>query len=126
MAITLAGIDLPDLVRVSEYAQYGTRAVVEFSLGGKPIVWEDLKYGESFDLGGTSDTGWISRSTLEALAAIAAVPLQIYTLDYEGDIKSVRFRQEEPPVVSAQPIIPRPNHENEDWYNNVLIKLMIM
>jgi hypothetical protein len=124
MSITLAGISLPDLVIEDEYAQAGVRSVVEFSLGGRPIIWEDLRYGKTIDLVGTGDTGWIDRSTLEQLQSIANIPLQEFTLDYEGELKSVRFRQEDPPVISATPILPRPNHVDGDWYANVRIKLM--
>lgn len=124
MSITLAGITLPDLVIEDEYAQAGVRSVVEFSLGGRPIIWEDEKFGRTIDLVGGNDTGWIERSTLEQLKALANVPLQEFVLDYEGETKSVRFRQEDPPVISALPILPRPNHVDGDWYANVRIKLM--
>lgn len=124
MTITLAGITLPDLVLQDEYAQAGVRSVVEFSLGGRPIIWEDLQYGKTIDLIGDAETGWIDRTTLEALKTIANVPLQEFILDYEGDLKSVRFRHEDPPVISAIPILPRPNHSSVDWYANIRIKLM--
>jgi len=124
MSITLGGISLPDLTKDGEFSQQQVRAVVEFSLGGTPNIWEDLKYGKSIDLIGTSDTGWIDRQTLLDLQALVGVPLVSYSLDYEGELKTVRFRHEDQPVIEADPIIPRPNHVTTDYYNNVRIKLM--
>lgn len=124
MSIQLGGVDLPDLVIDAEYAQVNVASVVEFSLGGTPLIWEDNRFGNELDLVGGEDFGWIDRDTMEQLLALSSVPNNTYTLDFEGDIKVVRFRNESPPAISADPIIPRPNHDGSDWYNNVRIKLM--
>jgi len=124
MAITLGGISLPDVVIENEFSQRQVRAVVEFSLGGSPLIWEDNYYGKDITLVGADDFAWIDRSTLQQLFAIAGVPNAFYTLDYEGELYSVRFKHEMPPVISATPIVPRPNHDSGDYYNNLEIRLM--
>ncbi len=124
MSITLGGVSLPDLVIADEFSQQHVRGVVEFSLGGTPNIWEDQQFGPDLDLVGSNDVGWIDRETLTDLQALARVPLVSYTLDYEGVIKTVRFRHEDQPVLQANAIIPRPNHVDGDYYNNVRIKLM--
>jgi len=58
-----------------------------------------------------------------ALKALVT-PGATYTLSYEGQTMTVRFRSEDHPPVSAAAIIPRPNHADTDYYNNVRIKLM--
>jgi hypothetical protein len=124
MAISIDAVSLPDLVIEGEFDFTGVRAEVALSLGGTPIVWEDSVQGKPIDLVGGNDTGWIDRSTLVSLLALAAVAGATYTLTYESDTYNVRFRHEEAPAIEATPIIPRPNPDGTDWYNNVRIKLM--
>jgi len=123
MAITLDAVTLPDLVIENEYEWSGVRAVAEHSLGGTPIIWEQENYGRPLDLTGGPEYGWVTRETLNDLQALAAVPGATYTLTYESDTYTVRFRHEET-AISARPIIPRPNHVDADYYNNVVIRLM--
>lgn len=124
MAITLDGISLPDLVIESEFAETKVRSVVEESLGGKPIVWETSRTLRILDLVGGSDFGWIERSVLALMRAKADIAGATYILVYESDTYTVRFRNEDSPTIEADPIIPRPNHADEDYYNNVRLKLM--
>jgi hypothetical protein len=124
MSSTIGGVTLPDVVIENEFAQAGVRSVVEFSLGGQPIVWEDYKYGKYIDLVGSTNQAWITRETLNDLLALIEIPSVSYTLDYEGDTITVRFRHEDPPVLIADPIAPRPNQGDSDYYNNLRIKLM--
>jgi len=124
MAIILDTINLPDLVIDSELGNSSVDADVLLSLGGKPMVFERLVGGKYIDLVGFSDQAWIDRQTLVSLRALAAVPYSTYVLTYEGVTKTVRFRNEEQPVIEASPLLPRPNQAGTDWYNNVRIKLM--
>jgi len=124
MAITLGGVDLPDLLIENEFGFPGVDSRVEFSLGGTPIIWEQEMTGKPIDLRGTTDTGWITRSVLQSLYALAAVPGATYTLDYEGTIYTVRFRNEDRPVLAAKPAVGRPNQDTTDYYSDVSIKLM--
>lgn len=124
MTIQIDTVTLPDLVIDGEFEFTGVRAEVAHSLGGTPIVWEDSIQGKPLDLVGTRDEGWIDRTTLLALQALAGVAGATYTLTYESDTYNVRFRHEDVPAIEAFPIIPRPNPDGTDWYSNVRIKLM--
>lgn len=124
MAITLGGVTLPDLVIGDEYAWTGIEAAVDMTVGGAPIVWEREVSGQPLDLVGGDDWGWITRTTLESLKALAAVARSTYTLSFEGTDYTVRFRHEEG-ALEATPIIPRPNHDGTDYYRGVRIRLMI-
>ena len=124
MTITIDTITLPDVLRYEELGDSSVRADVRMSLGGAPIVFEQAVGGKYMDLVGTSDQAWIARDTLIALRAIARVPYATYTLTYESDVYTVRFRHEDQPVIEAEALVDRPNHEGDDWYTNVRIKLM--
>ena len=122
--ILLGGIELPDLVWEGEFEFTGVAASVDFSLGGTPMVWEGAREGRPIDLVGGEDTAWISRSALESLKALAAVPLGVHTLDFEGTAYMVRFRHEEPPVISAEQVLPSPEADASDRFMNLRIRLM--
>lgn len=118
-------IDLTGLVIENEFEKQIIDANVEYSLDGRPIVWEQaIPTGYGFDLIGTDDTGWLTKEDLVDLQTLAGVANATYHLRYEGELKTVRFRNEDPPVISAAPLIPRSNIEDANWYNNIRIKLM--
>lgn len=123
MTISLEGIDLPDLVFESEF-DTGVQSVVETALDGTPNIWEQSVSGRSIDLIGAVDVAWMTRGILAALYALASVARASYTLSYEGADYTVRFRNEDPPVIEAEALIPRPNPGNGDYYRNIRIKLM--
>lgn len=124
MAITLGGVALPDLIIERETSWSGIRSVVEPALDGTPIIWEGEIAGRPIDLVGRSDTAWIARQVLFQIVVLAKVLNAEYVLDYEGEITNVRFRHEEENVVSATPVVERPNPSDSDWYSDVYIKLM--
>ena len=124
MAIILGGVTLPDLVKDQEYGWTGIRAEIDRSTGGAPIVWEQEITGRPVDLVGGDDWGLITRSTLESLKALASVLRATYTLSYEGEEYTARFRHEEG-AIEATPVLPRPNQASGDYYRNVRIRLMI-
>lgn len=124
MAISLGGIVLPDLVDALLFQWSGVQSVIERALDGTPLVWEQSQGGRPIDLVGGADWGFITHEILEDLQALAEVANATYTLSYEGTDTTVRFRHEEPPVISAAPIVVRPNPASSDYYNNVMIRLM--
>lgn len=124
MAITLDGVALPDLIIEGETSWSGIRSVVELALDGTPVIWEGEVAGKPIDLVGRSDTAWITRQVLFQIVDLAKVLNAEYVLDYEGEITNVRFRHEEGNVISAIPIVERPNQSDSDWYSDVYIKLM--
>lgn len=124
MAILLDSIELPDLTIENEFGFTGVSAEVDFALDGTPLISESAESGEPIDLIGTDKTGWIARSVLKAVYALAAVIGAQYELNYEGRIFTVRFRNENPPAVFAEPVIARPDPADTDWYKNVKFKFM--
>lgn len=124
MAITLDGLTLPNLVKEDEFGKSKVRSVVNETLGGKPVIWESARTIKSFNLVGGKGFGWISRTTLISLRAKADVVGAAYTLVYESETITVRFRNEEGNAIEAIPLVARPNHDGTDWYNNVVLKLM--
>ena len=124
MAITLDGIALPDLLISNRYGDTQVATVFEESLGGYPLVWEYSKKYKIIDLVGTDSTAWITKALLSSLYALAASPNTVYVLVYEGVTTNVRFRNESPPAIYADPLIGRPNSADGDYYTNVRLKLM--
>ena len=125
MAITLDTITLPkDLVINNEFSDTNISADIIYSLGGKPMIFERELGGKIITLVGTRQTGWIDRSTLKQLQQLSNAIRTTYTLIFESDIYNVRFRHEARPVIQSSPIIPRPNHSDNDLYSNLVIKLM--
>jgi len=124
MAITLEGVVLPDLVNDLAFEWSGVESVVDKALDGSNIVWEQTKDGKLINLMGGNDWGFITYEILEDIQALASLPNATYTLSYEGVDTLVRFRNEDPPAISATPIIIRPNPSSSDYYNNVEIRLM--
>jgi hypothetical protein len=122
--IALEGITLPDLIR-SVTGAAPVKAVTETAMDGTPIIWEQSSVGGTLiDLLGGNDSGWIDKSTLDSLWALASVARAVYSLVYEGTTYTVRFRHENHPVIEADPVVGRPNPEGTDNYNNVWLKLM--
>lgn len=128
MAIDLGGIALPDLVLSGDFrfGHSGVQSDLNVSRDGTPIIFEQAAGYKTADLLGASDAGWITHGVLLSLSDLAAVPNTTYTLVYEGFTYSVRFRNWDQPVIEANPLVPRPNPDNGDWYNNVQIKLLIL
>lgn len=122
--ISLEGITLPDLVW-SGINTAPVKAVTESALDGTPIIWEQSANGGLLiDLVGGDDNGWITKATLLNLWTLASTARAVYTLVYEGDTYTVRFRNEDHPAIEVDPVIGRPNPDGADNYNNVWIKLM--
>lgn len=122
--ITLAGIELPEVLIQDEFARPSVDAKVDYSLGGTPIVWEQEVVAAPLDLVGGDDFAWIKRSTLQALYNIAKVPRSVYSLDYNGMLYRVRFRHEDQPVIEARPLVGRTTQDGEDYYNHLIIRLL--
>ena len=125
MSITLESIDLTGLVIEEEFmtSVFGTTQVAN---DGSLIVYEQpISFNDLILIGG-SDWGWLPRSTMLSLKAMADIINSTYSLDYEGTIYTVRFKSEDIPVISGDSLIKRSNAASTDYYNNIMIKLMKM
>lgn len=123
--MTLATIALPGLIMAADVSHTGVRSDVAKTLAGGVVIWETAEpAGRLIDLQGGADFGWLERSDLVSLQALAAVPGATYALTTPSETLTVRFRNENPPAIEAAPIVARPNPDTTDWYNNINIKLM--
>ena len=107
--ITLGGIALSnDMYLEPSHGWTGVAASIQRSLGGNLIVWEsELEGGESFDLVCLENMGWVPYSTLIQIKTLASVVGASYTLIYRAETFTVRFRNEDTPVLEMIPIVPR-------------------
>ena len=107
--ITLGGISLSnDMYLEPAHGWTGVAASVDRSLGGSLIIWEnEIEGGESFDLVCDDHMGWIPYSILAQVKALASVVGATYTLVYRTETFTVRFRNEDAPVLDVSPVIPR-------------------
>lgn len=96
---------------------------VAYTLGGREVLWEGRRQARPLTLYGDEQHGWLSRVTLDALQALAAVRGAVYllTLD-DGNVYRVRWRHEDPPVITAQRVIDRITRKPTDWFKNVQLK----
>lgn len=94
MAITLEGITLPaDLQWTDEFSGFGVGQTITPTLTGSLVV-EETAQPEGRNITLTSDgASWVERSTVEALAALAATPLDgtTLTLNWHGTTYAVVF-----------------------------------
>jgi len=124
MGIKLGNLTLPDVVFDNEFGIGRVRSLIDTDLDGELNYWEADRPFVSFTLIGGLDFAWITRSDLIALRAMANTPMAVYTLNYEGVKRLVRFRNEDDPAIVAVPLVARPNQAATDYYNNLQIKLM--
>jgi len=124
MSVRLDEVDLGDLALGEEFAGAGVRSQVERTLGGREVVWEQAVNSRPLDLAGGDDWGWLSRETLLRLRAMADVPGAAYSLDLGGEARTVRFRHEEPPVLSAEAVRPGPHPAPDAPYCRVRLRLV--
>jgi len=125
MAISLGGITFEntslcivwtDQFRTSKIAQTNQR-----TLGGQLVSYElALVEGIDITLEAQTDTGWLKKSEVEAVQALAEVVIATYTLIFEGETFTVQFRHDEPPAVDFTPIIFRRNSEPGDFYTGTI------
>ena len=125
--ITLGGISLSnDMYLEPAHGWTGVAASVERSLGGNLIVWEsEIEGGESFDLICLEHMGWIPYSVLLQIKALASVVGASYTLVYQTETFTVRFRNEDSPVLEMAPIIPR-KELTDDSYSYFYGKIKLL
>ena len=122
--IQLESIILPDLYWDDEFLFTGVRAVVDQTLGGRNLIWEDEEKGRPITLKGNVDRAWLQRGILIELHKMASIPKANYLLVYENRNFMVRFRNEDKPCISPEALIERPNMTNSDYYINVVLKFM--
>jgi hypothetical protein len=111
------------LYRDNLHGKSGLDGVMNRARDGTAHIWEQSSKNSDFDLVGSSNTGIIYVSQIKALNALASVPGAIYSLIYNSETISVRFRTWEQPVIEHNPLGPREVMNDNDILTNVRIKL---
>lgn len=123
MGVFLDSIEITGLI-IEEDFDTGISAISEEAQDGSIIIYEGNKLYRNIILIGGSDWGWLDKQTIQSVHSSAKIKGVTHTLDYDGDIFTVRFKTEDIPVIDGNPVIKRSNQQNTDWYNNITIKLM--
>jgi len=122
--IKLETIQLPDnMVWQGRHNNLSIGAVTRRALDGTLVIHEAELGNQNIDLVAAQNSGWLTHAQVLALRNLAKSAGASYTLEYEGDIITVRFRHEDSPVLDVTPLIPRPNPQDSDYYYGT-IKLM--
>lgn len=123
--VVLNGITLSKDIMWSDRENYTTVAQeTKRTLGGNLVIFTgSIVGGRPITLTADKETGWLTKTQVDAVRALSEIPGATYTLVYGDFTTSVMFRNEEPPAFSANPLIERTNHDTTDYFTCV-IKLM--
>ena len=124
-AITLGGVTLPgDLVWTDEFDWTPVEQSTEYTLGGALVVETGVRLaGRPITLAGADDQGWVTRTTLLALYALAQTPSTGITLEL-ADAREfdVVFRHGGPAIEARQ--VQRVSPPAAGDYYTVTIRLL--
>ncbi|MET4694998.1 hypothetical protein [Endozoicomonas lisbonensis] len=107
--MTLDTIELPDdLLWINEYSWSPVEQTTERSLSGAFLVQEQsVQHGRPIQLSGSEESGWVNRSTVEALLQLAITPNKIMNLTLADNRQfSVIFDRSNNSPIEAQQILP--------------------
>jgi len=117
-SIILGGVTLsPHLLWVDEFAFQPVVQSVKRTLGGGFIAYTGgLVGGRPITLASEDDQGWLPRTQVDALQAMADIPGNVMQLLIGIQTFSVIFRHEEPPAFRAEPLIFRVDAPAGDYF----------
>lgn len=103
---TLASIPLPSgLVWTDEFEPHAVAQSTQRTLAGGLVVYHaSLQAGRAITLQSEADAGWATLATVQALAALAAVPGATYALVLRGITYQVIFAHHNPPALQASSV----------------------
>jgi len=115
--IKLDDIVLPDDILQTGIEQAPNARVKKFiTLDGDVVnVLQPINDCREIDLYGNSNTGWMTYGVYKMLLQKSLNVNGVYNLIYEDYSLMVRFRYEDPPVLSYTPILERPNLQDNDY-----------
>jgi len=118
MSIVINGTTLDhDLIWEDEFKFSPKNAIAERSIDGVMIVQTfDKIDGRPITLTGQSDYGWLKRSTDQTLHALEASGTFSFTVVIRGVSYTCRFRREESPALSFDPITNVNSPDADFWY----------
>lgn len=123
--ITLDGITLPaGLLWSDEFAMPRVAQNMRRTLDGSMVVfYGEMRDGLPITLESEVDSGWFTRTQIEAIALRAASPGGVYALTLRNQTWSVMFRHQDAPAFEAKPLVSKTNPQPGDFYLATL-KLM--
>jgi hypothetical protein len=116
--ILLDTLTLPcGLVWTDQYASQAVAQTIKRTLAGSLVVFHaGHTAGREITLESTQDSGWFTRTQVEALALLATGPGAIYVLEIHGETYSVMFRHHQPPALEARPLWPYDQPRATDFF----------
>lgn len=123
MAITLGGVQLPaDLHWADEYAWTPVEQSREYTLGGSLVIEEAVRQaGRPITLEAGSDRAWVTRTTVNALYALAQAPGALTLVLHDSRQFQVVFRHGDR-AIDAEPVVPV--LPAADTYYRVTVRLL--
>lgn len=122
MAIELGGVVLnPGMVWSDRYSYSPVTQNVNRTLGGVIRVTSlQLKKGRPITLEAIQDQGWLTRTVVDQVKALADVAGATYSLTVGPESFIVMFRHEDGPAVEFLPLIPRGEPLDDDYFVGTL------
>jgi hypothetical protein len=116
--ITLGGLSLnPAMVWGDRYAVQSVAMTAKRTLGGKQhLMSQSLVGGRRITLTSGEEFGWLTKTQMEGVNAMASDPSGVYTLVFGTESFQVAFAHFEPPAAAFSALIPRVADEAGDWY----------
>lgn len=105
-----------DMLWTDEFVWRAAAQRTSRTIAGSLVVESALKTkGRPITLVGSSEYGWVPRSTVVALAAAADTPGQKFTLSLRGSSYTVAFNHESAPL-EATPVLDYNSYDGTDYY----------
>lgn len=120
--ITLDTLSLPaDLIWHDEYSFRSVLQSVRRTLDGGVVVFHSpAAAGQEITLQSTEQSGWVRKSVVDALRALADIPGQVMTLTLRGRAYTVVFRHHDANPLDAAPIFHSANPHADDFFQVTL------
>ena len=122
MSIILNGVTLNGSLQWTDQYSYSPVAQeVLVTLGGNPVIFSKALQGnQPITLVASEETGWLTKTMVDAIDGMAAIPRAVYTLNLHGKVVNVVFAHHDGPAVSLTPLQPRAIPLPEDCYIGTL------
>lgn len=122
MTIQIDAVQLPaGLIWSDEHAAQAVAQSARRALDGSLVVtYAALQKGREITLESREDSGWLTKSQVDALRLLADSPGGVYTLTLRAIAYQVMFRHHAPPAFEAAPLFPFHNPQPGDRYLAVI------
>lgn len=120
--ITLDAITLPPSLTWTDRDNYQpVSQALRRARDGTPVVYHaPILAARPITLESTERSGWMTRAVLDQLQALASTPGSTHSLSIGAQTFSVIWRHDDPPALSAEPLVARTTHEATDYFRVTL------